>query len=164
MEQLIPNILVVDDNPDIRDLLQIALESHGHRAVAVVSGDLALLAARHTRFDAALVDVRMPGRSGLATAAQLKDGGLPILLMTGGDALDVWIRRSGHPCLKKPFRLAELVAALTAVRHAGMPRLRPPAQTVSLFPSPAPARPRLGDRSIGIAPPPPTARPAADET
>jgi len=59
-------VLVVDDEPDIRELVRINLEQAGHRVVTAADGDEALASVRHEPPDALFLDVRMPGTDGWA--------------------------------------------------------------------------------------------------
>jgi CheY-like chemotaxis protein len=105
-------ILVVDDNLDICELLQEALEDAGFMVECATSGEAAMRAAerRPTRF--AVIDVLMPGMSGLEVAERLWNSGTHVLLMTGGIEQEEAIERSGFPFLRKPFRLKDLLQAL----------------------------------------------------
>ena len=74
-----PRVLIVDDEPDIRTLVRIALERSGDmEVVAVGSGAEAIDAAGATDFDLVLLDVMMPGMDGIETLAHLRD-------LPGGD-------------------------------------------------------------------------------
>jgi len=80
-------ILVVDDDPTTRVLVAAALEEHGHRIDEASSGDEALERSRHDRPDLILLDVRMPGKDGFATCAELRSlpttASVPVLMLTG---------------------------------------------------------------------------------
>ena len=66
-------LLVVDDEPDIRELARISLERvGGHQVTTAASGDEALAAATAADLDAVLLDVMMPGGDGPATLARLR--------------------------------------------------------------------------------------------
>jgi signal transduction histidine kinase/CheY-like chemotaxis protein len=81
-----PAILVCDDSPDIRQLLSVVLERAGAEALMAPTGEdaLATLAAR--RPDAVLLDLDLPGMSGLEVAAHLRTAGYdgPVIAVTGG--------------------------------------------------------------------------------
>ena len=59
------NILVVDDEKNIRKTLSYCLESEGHTVVAVADGKEALTEARRSTFDIAFIDLRLEGENGL---------------------------------------------------------------------------------------------------
>ena len=67
-------VLVVDDEPDIRDLVRINLEQAGHRVVTAADGDEALASVRREPPDALFLDVRMPGTDGWTVLEELKAG------------------------------------------------------------------------------------------
>ena len=80
-------ILVVDDEPDIRELAKLSLERvGGHRVVAAGSGAEALSLAAGLSPDAVLLDVQMPGMDGPTTLAALRagavDAGVPVVFLT----------------------------------------------------------------------------------
>ena len=80
-----PRVLVVDDDPDIATMLVRALSRRGFVMETAASADEALERIAKSRFDAALVDLVMPGRDGKDLAAALRERvpGLPIGLLTG---------------------------------------------------------------------------------
>jgi CheY-like chemotaxis protein len=70
-EQAVARVLVVDDNRDLADNVVEILMADGHDAVAEYGGEGALARAQGFPFDAALIDIRMPGMSGVALAKRL---------------------------------------------------------------------------------------------
>jgi CheY-like chemotaxis protein len=107
------HVLVVDDDPGIGQMLTRALARHGFEVDAVTSADEALERAESTRYDAALVDLVMPGRDGadLAETLRRRFPGLPIGLLTGyvHSPLIPAIEKSGVAVFKKPILIQELV-------------------------------------------------------
>lgn len=81
-----PAILVCDDSPDIRQLLSVVLERSGADVILAASGEDALASLTARRPDAVLLDLDLPGMSGLAVAEHLRaaayDG--PVIAVTGG--------------------------------------------------------------------------------
>jgi len=81
-----PMILVVDDEPEIRDLIAASLQPHGMEVVAVADGPAALLQAACQRFDLCVLDVAMPGMDGLEVCRRLRalpfTRALPVLFLT----------------------------------------------------------------------------------
>lgn len=80
-------LLVVDDEPDIRLMLDLFFRNAGHEVISLPSATAALDAARHERFDAVVSDVGMPGMDGYELAAALRKlptyATVPLIAMTG---------------------------------------------------------------------------------
>lgn len=114
-------ILLADDEPMIVALLRRVLERRGHTVRTASSAGEALSLLKSHRFDAALVDVRMPG-DGLTVVAQLREDrsfdGL-IVLMTGALATDPDVQAEpGVVRLQKPFKHRDLFPLLEGgVKH-----------------------------------------------
>ena len=115
-----PRILIVDDDPGQRSLLNSFLSSQAFQTVTAESGERALEILRTQPFDMMVSDVRMPGLSGLETLrlARKEHAHLPVLLVTAytdiRDAVDA-IRDGAVDYLAKPIDLDQL---LSAVRQA----------------------------------------------
>ncbi len=112
-----PRILVVDDDPGQRSLLDSFLKSQGFDTVVVDSGERALEALRAGHFSMMISDVRMPGMTGLETLrrARQEHAVLPVLLVTAyADIRDaVGAMRDGAlNYLAKPIDLDELLATV----------------------------------------------------
>jgi two-component system, NtrC family, nitrogen regulation response regulator GlnG len=116
-------VLVADDEPSIRFVLQETLEALGHRVVAVEDGDQALRELSQGIFDLAFLDIRMPGLTGIEVLQQTRASGadVAIVIITAQNLLEnaVEAMKSGAlDYLVKPFALAEVQAlsekALTA--------------------------------------------------
>ncbi|MBO3747877.1 response regulator transcription factor [Streptosporangiaceae bacterium NEAU-GS5] len=113
-------MLVVDDEPALRDALQSSLEYEGYKVTTAADGQAALDMLAREQFDAVLLDVMMPRLDGLTTCRRLRQAGnhLPILMLTARDA--VGDRVSGLDAgaddyLVKPFELDELLARVRAL-------------------------------------------------
>jgi signal transduction histidine kinase/ActR/RegA family two-component response regulator len=129
-------VLVVDDDPDVRDLIGTALESLGYDVIAAANGRAALETLAQTAdIDCLLVDYAMPGMTGaeVARRARQKRPQLRVLYTTGyadSQAVEALLRDA--PLLRKPFKLAELAEKMHAVLKLGEPAasnvlaLRPP--------------------------------------
>lgn len=107
-------ILVVDDEPDIRDVVGGVLERAGHNVTAAEDGASAARLHHEHEFDLIVSDLRMPGFSGIQLAKAIRADsrcGIPILLVTASasrqDLADA--HRAGVTAyLGKPFTLTEL--------------------------------------------------------
>lgn len=116
----VTDVLVVEDEPRMRALLAEALMREGHRVDAVADGVSALLALRTRPFDAAAVDVALPGMSGVELCRHVRREGLtvPIVLVTARDALAdrvLGLDSGADDYLVKPFELEELAARFRAL-------------------------------------------------
>ncbi len=110
------HILVVDDDPAIGQMLMKALARHGFQVDAVVSAEEALQRSETMRYDAAFVDLVMPGRDGadLSETLRRRFPGLPIGLLTGyaNSPLIPTFEKSGMAVFKKPVLIQDLVEFL----------------------------------------------------
>ena len=106
-------ILVVDDDPGIGQMLTKALARHGFVVDAATSADEALERCETSSYDAALVDLVMPGRDGkdLADTLRRRFPGLPVGLLTGytHSPLIPAFEKSGMAVFKKPVPIQDLV-------------------------------------------------------
>ncbi len=108
-------VLVVDDDPEIREVLGMRLEALGLTVTAVGSSREALVALDAGGFDLALFDLRMEPMDGIALmeAARERLPGLPVLIMTAHGSIDdavAAIQRGAFDYLTKPFNPDELRA------------------------------------------------------
>jgi DNA-binding NtrC family response regulator len=115
-----PTILVVDDEPHVREFVRVVLAQGGYEVVAVSTADeaLALYKADPARIDLVLSDVLMPGGTGpeLAVALRAISPDVRVLLMSGftGDRPHPESLPQDIAVLEKPFRLDGLLAAVSA--------------------------------------------------
>jgi DNA-binding NtrC family response regulator len=111
-------ILVVDDDEEILAMMERALNRHGFEVFLADSADAALALAGEHSFDAALVDLVMPGRDGrvLADALRRQFPGMPVGLITGyaRSPLVADAERSGVRLFSKPVIIQEIVEFLQA--------------------------------------------------
>lgn len=110
-------ILVVDDDPAVREVTSSMLRQSGYEVTEVDCGDAALGAlARGESYDLLVVDVVMPGLTGTETVRRARERwpGLRVLYVTGYTPAEGSDSTIGDaPVIKKPFRLGELCAAVT---------------------------------------------------
>ena len=120
-------ILVVDDEPSVRDALDRALRMDGYRVQLASDGTEALDALAHTPPDAIVLDVLMPEPNGLEVCRRLRAAGdrTPVLMLTARDAVPDRVKgldAGADDYLVKPFALEELGARLRALlRRSGGP-------------------------------------------
>ncbi|MEV0346039.1 response regulator transcription factor [Nonomuraea sp. NPDC050680] len=117
-------LLVVDDEPALREALQSSLEFEGYKVVTANDGQAALDQVARETYDAVLLDVMMPRLDGLTACRRLRATGnhIPVLMLTARDA--VGDRVSGLDAgaddyLVKPFELDELLARVRALLRRG---------------------------------------------
>jgi two-component system KDP operon response regulator KdpE len=126
-----PQILVVDDEPQIRRVLRTTLISQGYTAIEARTGDEALDMLRNEHADLVLLDVNMPGRSGLETCREIRaSSDVPIIMLTVRNtesdkvqALDA----GADDYVVKPFGVEELMARIRAALRRTSPTDMPPA-------------------------------------
>ncbi|MFC4858128.1 response regulator transcription factor [Actinophytocola glycyrrhizae] len=114
-------ILVVDDDPDVRDSLQRSLEFAGYDVVTAADGAAALrLVSNVQALDLAILDLMMPEIDGLETCRRLRDAGerMPVLILTARDGLGdrvTGLDAGADDYMIKPFALEELLARVRAL-------------------------------------------------
>jgi two-component system OmpR family response regulator len=115
----LPHVLVVDDDPDIRAVLQDYLGRNDMRVTARASGRAMLEVFETEAIDLVLLDVRMPGENGMLLAQTLRErAAVPIVLLTGNaDEADrvMGLELGADDYVTKPFSPRELLARIRAV-------------------------------------------------
>lgn len=111
------SILVVDDNEDIRGLLSLVLQKEGYEVNAAVDGADALSKANALKPDLILLDVMMPGLSGLEVLSAIREhkdkkiNQVPVMMITAKstiDDIDAAVELGASSYIVKPFRPANL--------------------------------------------------------
>jgi two-component system response regulator RegX3 len=112
-------ILVVDDEPAIVDAVTYALRASGFEVDTFGDGESALEAARRDGYDVLVLDVRLPGLSGIEICRRLRsESDVPILILTAMDAeVDrvLGLEAGADDYVTKPFSVAELVSRVRAI-------------------------------------------------
>ena len=103
------SILVIDDEDIMREILDTLLTREGYRVRLAASGAEGVELARSTPFDAAIVDVMMPGMGGIGALDELKkiDDDLPVLMITAFASVETAIaamKRGAFDYINKPFK------------------------------------------------------------
>ena len=123
------HILVVDDDTRLRELLKSFLSRSGFRVTAAASAKEARDRLQGLDFDLIVLDVMMPGETGLEFAEALrKQGDVPILMLTAmGDPKDriAGLERGVDDYLPKPFEPRELLLRIQSVLRRGRPATPP---------------------------------------
>ncbi|SFE21765.1 two-component system, OmpR family, response regulator [Actinacidiphila alni] len=134
------SLLVVDDEPNIRELLSASLRFVGFKVASAASGADALAAVARERPDLVVLDVMLPDMTGFAVVRRLREEAgphgrgaagaadrdrLPVLFLTAKDGVDDKISgltAGGDDYVTKPFSLEELIARIRAIlRRTGGP-------------------------------------------
>jgi DNA-binding response OmpR family regulator len=121
-------ILVVDDDPDIRDIVSFRLERAGYEVAQATNGEEALRLARERTPSLCILDVMMPRVSGFEVVRELRKEsstqGVPVLMLTAS-VQDKDVARGfdtgADDYLKKPFNTGELLARVAALLRRNPP-------------------------------------------
>lgn len=120
MVEMTYDILLVDDEPMIREGLKIALEMEGHRTVTAADGNEAIKIAEETKPHIIITDIIMPESDGIEVICTLKESNpdIKILAISGGgrisasDHLRIAKQLGATGVLEKPFSTAELISEI----------------------------------------------------
>jgi two-component system, OmpR family, response regulator len=115
-----PRVLVVDDEPNIVDVITMALRYQGFEAASAATGKEALAAVESFRPQVMILDVMLPDMEGFEVAERLgaERGHVPIIFLTARDATEDKLRGlsiGGDDYVTKPFSLEELVARIRVI-------------------------------------------------
>jgi CheY-like chemotaxis protein len=116
----VARILIVDDEPDVRYMMRVILESAGHTVTEARHGTAGLTSVESAPPDLVITDVMMPTMNGLEFIERLRSdpkyAGIPILVVSGNSELAT----AANARIRKPFLALELVtAAALLIREAG---------------------------------------------
>lgn len=122
------SILVVDDQPDLVDLLSMSLSQEGYRVRTALSGQEALGVLKTHRPDLILLDILLGDISGIQLTARLKNSektaGIPVILLTAKDTetdIIVGLSVGADDYITKPFSMPVLLARMEAVLRRSRP-------------------------------------------
>lgn len=122
-------ILVVEDEPDIREVMEYSLAREGFRVLTTGDGELGLAKAREKAPDLVLLDLMLPGLDGVDVCRRLKEDPLtravPVIMVTAkGEESDVVLGLGigADDYVVKPFSPKELIARVRAVLRRGAPK------------------------------------------
>jgi two-component system, OmpR family, response regulator MtrA len=124
LDRVRDRVLVVDDDPALAEMLGIVLRNEGFEPVFVADGEQALTAFRDHRPDIVLLDLMLPGMSGIdvCRAIRAEPSGIPIVMLTAKtDTVDVvlGLESGADDYVVKPFKPKELVARIRAQLRRG---------------------------------------------
>ena len=113
-------LLLVEDDPTLRQALTFNLTREGYEVTSAADGEAALEAARSDRLDLVLLDVMLPGMSGVEVLRVLRREGIttPVIILSAkGDEIDrvVGLKVGADDYIAKPFSRPELLARIEAV-------------------------------------------------
>lgn len=122
-------VLIIDDDPDIQDLLFAALDESVYILDAASDGGSGLTLATENEYDAIILDINLPGMNGFELCKELREGAhvsTPIMMLTSrGDVEDriTGLDYGADDYVPKPFAVEELEARLRAMTRRGRPVL-----------------------------------------
>lgn len=113
-------MLVVDDEPNIRDLLSASLRFQGHQVLTAANGNEAINKIVDNQPDVVLLDVMLPDISGFGVTKKIRSLGIetPILFLTARDDTEdkvTGLTVGGDDYVTKPFSLDEIIARISAI-------------------------------------------------
>ena len=122
-------ILVIEDNVEIAEAVRAMLERRKFAVQVATDGESGLNALLEANFDAAVVDLVLPGRDGFSICRAARDEGIqtPVLILTARDAVEDRVRgldAGADDYLVKPFVEEELAARLRALMRRGRAPVR----------------------------------------
>ena len=120
-------VLVIEDDRKVASFIQTGLEQEGYAVDVLHDGNHAGEQAHSADYDAVVLDMMLPGRSGFQVLRDIRarKASLPVLMLTAKDSLEdrvAGLDAGADDYMPKPFALAELSARLRALLRRGAPR------------------------------------------
>jgi DNA-binding NtrC family response regulator len=116
-----PDVLVVDDEPGMRDTLVEILELHGYRVSSAPDGETAFVAVQDGAFDVVVMDIRMPGRDGVSVLEEMGDPPPHVILMTAyaqEERLRTAVEANAFAIIYKPFETRRMLGLVAEASQA----------------------------------------------
>jgi CheY-like chemotaxis protein len=110
-------VLVVDDEPGMRETLVEILSAHGYRVSSAPDGESALEAIRTGGFEVVVMDIRMPGRDGVSVLQELEGPPPQVILMTAyakADRIREALESDAFAVMTKPFPVRDLLGLVAS--------------------------------------------------
>ena len=130
------NILIVDDDPQICDLVQGYLKQHGYKIFVAYDGQQMQRQLKKANMDLIILDVMLPGEDGLALCRKLREtSSVSIIMLSAvGDETDrvVGLEMGADDYLAKPFNMRELFARVKALLRRSQGKLAKERETAKL--------------------------------
>ncbi len=150
-------VLVVEDDRTVGRFLQRGLEEHRYVVDLVADGPEALVRGGQDTYDVIVLDLRLPGMSGMEVLRMLRDRGVetPVLVLTAQDAIESKVqalRIGADDYVTKPFALEELLARVEALSRRPKGIAPPTVRVADLTIDTAEHRVQRGDRTIDLTP------------
>lgn len=150
-------ILVIEDDRTVGQYVTRGLEEHHYTAELVTDGRAGLDLARAGHWDLIVLDLRLPGLSGLEVLHTLRDGGIgtPILVLTAQDTVEGKVdalRAGADDYVTKPFAMEELIARVEAIGRRPKDIVPPVVQLADLVIDVGSREVRRGGARIDLTP------------
>jgi phosphate regulon transcriptional regulator PhoB len=136
-----PVVLIVEDDPDILELVQYNLQRKGYEVIPINNGESGLKLAKDKKPDLIILDLMLPGMGGLMVCQQLKEDArtrdIPIIMLTAkSDENDIvtGLEMGADDYVAKPFSPKELVARVRALLRRSSDQELPEASCVEIGP------------------------------
>jgi two-component system OmpR family response regulator len=150
-------ILVIEDDPTVGQYIKRGLEEQRWGVDLVVDGDEGERLASHDSYDLVVLDMRLPGRSGMEVLSSLRARGFerPVLVLTAQDAIDLKVkalRAGADDYVTKPFAFEELLARVEALSRRPRAIAAPALQVADLVLDKSTREVRRGGELIELTP------------
>ena len=148
-------VLVAEDDPGLRSVLERGLREHGYVVDAVIDGDAALDYLRSYTYEVVVLDWRMPTTTGIEVVRAMRVRGdrTPVLMLTARDATEDRVEGlnvGADDYLVKPFSFAELTARLSALQRRPPLTLDPVLECGDLSFDPATRLATRGEAAVAL--------------